>query len=526
MAATVVIACADQGLAAQVQYQLDEAAEVEVVGRAESTTELIDMVVRYEPDLIVVHADLGPEPASGVVRDLGLRRPGTVSVMLAPADAAAFEAALSSGARAVLTIPLQFADVQMKITGALEWASRMRDAIGSASQSSGRRNGSTVAVAGSKGGVGASTLVTYLALAARRRDPQRSVLVVDLDLEAGDIGNLLDAKTRTSVADLAKVADDLSARAIADAVVAHESGVDLLLAPDDVREVEFVTPSAIRRVLAMLRQQYDLVLLDVGSRVTPVQAAVVEMADEVIQVVTPDLLSLRALRRTASWWDSLKVRKADDCQVVVNHASRSREIQLDTVRRLSPSPVLSAVVPEFGPTLERATNTRDPLAVEDRGWWSLMEAVLVQSGAVKVPQEVPVSSSARRSKRSSRGRRGRAEVFDSGQVTMEFIGAIPVIALLVALLFQVAMLAMSFTWANQAAAAAAHEVRSGHTLVMTNDAATGAVPAPWNANVSTGVTWGPTRSHMTVSVPVPSLFAAMGWHDWMITVDRDVVMEP
>ena len=61
------------------------------------------------------------------------------------------------------------------------------------------------------------------------------------------------------------------------------SGLDLLLVPDDVREVEAVTAPAIRRVLAMLRQAYDLVVIDVGSRVTPVQAAVVEMADEVIE---------------------------------------------------------------------------------------------------------------------------------------------------------------------------------------------------------------------------------------------------
>src|SRR5207342_1277218 len=148
------------------------------------------------------------------------------------------------------------------------------------------------------------------------------VVLVDLDLEKGDVTSLIDVRWRSSIADLAKVADDLSARTVVDAVVPHESGLHLLPAPSDVRDVEYVTQSAVRRVITLLRQHYDLVLLDVGSHVTPVQAAAVELADEVLVVTTPDVLALRALRRQTTAWEQLGVRKHGAVRVLVNQASR------------------------------------------------------------------------------------------------------------------------------------------------------------------------------------------------------------
>ena len=66
-----------------------------------------------------------------------------------------------------------------------------------------------------------------------------------------------------SIADLAKISEDLTARAVADTVVAHSSGLHLLLTPREIRDTEFVTPEAVRRIIAQLRTLYHLVLVDV-----------------------------------------------------------------------------------------------------------------------------------------------------------------------------------------------------------------------------------------------------------------------
>ena len=84
MAGIVVIGCADQSVAYELRSQLAEAADVEVVGVAETTTELTAMVIQNEPNLVLVHDQLGPEPVHQVVRDLSAAavpapRPGTAT---------------------------------------------------------------------------------------------------------------------------------------------------------------------------------------------------------------------------------------------------------------------------------------------------------------------------------------------------------------------------------------------------------------------------------------------------------------
>ena len=106
-----------------------------------------------------------------------------------------------------------------------------------------------MAVAGAKGGVGTTVIASHLAWDAARSNPQMRVCLVDLDIESGDVPSYLDVSHRVSIADLAKISEDLTSRAVADTVVVHSSGLHLLLAPNEIRDTEFVTPEAVRRIL-------------------------------------------------------------------------------------------------------------------------------------------------------------------------------------------------------------------------------------------------------------------------------------
>ena len=90
------------------------------------------------------------------------------------------------------------------------------------------------------------------------------------------------------------------------------------------------------------------------------QAAVVEIADEVVSVVTPELMSLRALRRNLGLVGVAPVRKPDAVHVLINTASRADEVQPETVRRLSPGRVLGDRAAGLGRKLETAMNSRSP----------------------------------------------------------------------------------------------------------------------------------------------------------------------
>lgn len=557
MAPTVVIGCADQALAYELRSQLAEAvADVDVAGVAETTAELTALVVGHEVDLVLVHDDLGPEPVHQVVRDLSLRRPASITLVVsADDDPGAMSTAMDAGARGVLRYPLSFAEVQQRVVNALDWSRHMRELLANAGTSdpSVRGRATVVAVGGSKGGVGTTTLATHLAWDVKREVPSHKVLVVDLDLEKGDVSSLVEARYRTSIADLAKVADDLSVRTVADAVFEHESGLHLLLPPLDVRDVEWVTPAAIRQVLALVRQQYDLVVIDVGSHVTAVQAAVVEIADEVVAVVTPDLISLRALRRNLGWWESLGVRKQDAVHVLLNKHSKADEIQPETARKLSPATLLATVVPDVGRRLETASNSRTPELVTDVSWWRTLRAFGREVGVVRaraadddssprqegrpvvaVPQvpgaapgQGPESAEAgdvEQGGRRAGGRRAlRGGTKDRGAVSVEFLGVIPAVLLVVAMLWQLGVVGMTYMWTGYAASAAARAAAVHETPLEVREAARDRVPAGLRSSLQ--VTTGP-GSRVSVQSKVPLVAPGVLDLPWTVQIDRQVVREP
>lgn len=523
MAANVVIGCADQSLAYELRAQLAEAADVEIVGVGETTGELTTLVLEREPALVLVHDTLGPDPVHQVIRDLSIRRPASVVVVLtSETDPAALADAMDAGARGVLAYPLSFTDVQQRVQSALDWSRHMQGFVQAVSEGTTSRGRALVlALTGTKGGVGTTTFATHLAWDVRRELPSLKVLVVDLDLEKGDVTSYVEARHRTSVADLAKVSDDLSLRTVADAVFVHESGLHLLLPPADVRDVEHVTPSAIRQIVALLRQQYDLVVLDVGARVTPVQAAVVEIADEVVAVATPDLISLRALRRNVGSWEGLQVRRPEHVSVLLNRSSRADEVQPDVARRLSPSPVLDVVVPDMGKKLEASTNSRSPELVTEVAWWRAVRAL---GRAVGVGRMVGApAEAATPAPESRRGRRAAADA-DAGQVSVEFLGVLPAVLLICVVVWQLGWAGLTTVWTGYAAQQAARSVALEQTHAQVRDAAVGVFPAGMRGGVQ--VRFDATRpSAVEVQARVPLVAPGLVDLPWAVTIEREVVRE-
>lgn len=534
MSTLVILGCADQGLSYELRSQLSEVGDVEIAFVAESTSELVSAVLRFEPDVVFLHDQLGPQPVLEIVRDLSLRRPGTATLMVtSDTSAEAYVPAMEAGARGIVPYPLTFEDVQARLATAVDWARSMQRAVtGGTSVDSAPGRASIVVLAGAKGGVGTTTLAVHTGVDVVREVPGHRVVLVDLDLEKGDVSSLLEVSWRSSVADLAKVADDLSVQTVLDAVVAHECGLHLLLTPKDVRDVEYVTPVAVRRILAALRQHYDLVLVDVGSHITPVQAAAVEIADEVLVIATPDVLALRTMRRGVEAWESLGVRKVEDTRLVMNKASRQDEVQPETVRRIAQSPVVSVAMPAMFRKLESAVNSRDPLLVREQAWWKALRAIGKEVGIVRQRADLDVAAdevtatlqTRRAAKVSARGGRlRRRHATEEGSITVETVGVLPAVLLVVALCWQVALVGMTFVWTGHAAGAASHAVSVGDDA---GPAARGRVPGAFRAGMQVSPEGpGSGSGQVRVSVAVPVLAPGLLEGPWRITVDRTVVTE-
>ncbi len=294
------------------------------------------------PDVVLVHEGVGPLPALELVREVALRFPA-VGVVLLSADTgpAVYSAAMDAGARGVAALPLTADDLVTRVQAAAAWAAGMRRHLGGPAGPDGPA-GTVVTVSGAKGGVGTTVAAVQLALAARSAGVP--VALVDLDLQTGDLASYLDVRFRRSVADLAEITD-LSPRVLADAMFTHASGLSLLLAPAEGEQGEAVGDRAARAVIGALRSRFAVTVVDCGSHLTGAGAVAVELADTALLLTTPDVVSVRAARRTARMWDRLQVRKPQDIRLVVNRLTRQAELQPPLVERITGAPVARTAVP-------------------------------------------------------------------------------------------------------------------------------------------------------------------------------------
>ncbi|MFF1813800.1 CpaE family protein [Streptomyces sp. NPDC058251] len=504
---------------------LSQLADAEPAPPVPDTTALLDTLARLAaesldelPEVVLVHERIGPVPALEVIRDLVMRFPA-VGVILITADAGTgvLTAAMDSGARGIIGLPLGYDALAERVQAAATWSAGMRRHLHSGTpELYAGPGGTVVTVTGAKGGVGATVAAVQLALAARASG--RDVALLDLDLQSGDVASYLDVQFRRSVADLAAISD-INPRVLQDAIYTHDSGVGLLLAPAEGERGEEVTDRVTRQVLAALRSRHDVVVVDCGSQMNAATAAAVEMADQALLLVTPDVVAVRAAKRMVRMWDRLQIRKAEETTTVVNRFARGTEIQPSLVERVTGTKVARSTVPaafkELQPVVDAGRlQDLDARSTVKQALWALageLGLVVAQEGG---------GGGRRRKAAPDRGALTlRRKGGDRGAVTLEFAGMFPLLLVVMTILWQCVLYGYSYSLAGNAADEAARAATAANA--MTPGAYEGAceaagskhLPGAWSgAQISCGPA-GPVMK-ATVKVDVPLFFPGFdaGWH--------------
>ncbi|GHD93634.1 AAA family ATPase [Streptomyces naganishii] len=350
MPTRILPAVGDADAVRSITTLLSQLPDAEPVGPVADSTQLIDTLARLAaesvdelPEVVLVHERIGPVPALELVREVALRFPA-VGVILISSDASPglFSAAMDSGARGLVALPLSYEELVSRVQAVAQWSVGVRRHLGHGGDVFTGAGGRVVTVSGAKGGVGATLAAIQLALAAQASG--HATALVDMDLQTGDVASYLDVQFRRSVADLAAITD-ISPRVLADAVFRHDTGVALLLAPGEGERGEEVTDRAARQIVSALRSRYEVVVLDCGAQLSGASAAAVEMADTALLVTTPDVVAVRAAKRTVRMWDRLQIRKAEETTIVVNRHTRATEIQPPLIQKITGTAVAGTAVP-------------------------------------------------------------------------------------------------------------------------------------------------------------------------------------
>jgi pilus assembly protein CpaE len=178
-----------------------------------------------------------------------------------------------------------------------------------------------LAVVGSSGGVGCTSLAVNLGCSLAR-DENNSVVLIDLDLTLGDADVCLDIIHDYTLVDVAQNIGRLDFSLLKRSLAKHSSGLHLLPRPVQMEDAAEVGVEEIRRIVGLLKATFTHVLIDTSKSFSPIDIAALELCDQIWLVTQLDLPCLRNVVRLLMGLGQYE-GMSDKVRVIMNRQGRS-----------------------------------------------------------------------------------------------------------------------------------------------------------------------------------------------------------
>lgn len=303
-------------------------------------------------DAIIIDLDSDQEYALELVESLCVNGTATVMVYSAKTDADLLVRCMRAGAREFLTIPFSHATM----AEALVRASARRPTV----RPQKKAGGKVLVFLGAKGGSGVTTLACNYAVALAQESSQ-STLLIDLDLPLGDAALNLGIAAEYSTVNALQDFGRLDASFLSKLLVKHSSGVSVLAAPGKFPGYQ-ASNEAIDKLLSVARQNFDNIVIDVGSRLDLTGTALFKDVHTIYLVTQAGIPELRNSNRLITQFFSAGGPKLE---IVINrYEPRSLGVTDEHITKALTRPAQWKIPNDYA-SVRRMQNTATPFALSD-----------------------------------------------------------------------------------------------------------------------------------------------------------------
>lgn len=237
------------------------------------------------PRALIVDVSGSDQPVAKIHELAEVCEPGTgVLVVGDRNDVALYRNLLNTGVSDYLVKPASRSLLQASIATLL----------GLAEQPGGREPAQIIAVAGTRGGVGVSTIATNLAVALAGHRTLR-IALIDLDLFHGACDLLLGVAANSGLSDALSQPDRIDDLLLGRAAIPCADGLSLFASRCKPELVARIDTLALPLLLGQLRRQFDFVIIDARCADAPILRTAIEQARIRVIVIDQTMLALRDL---------------------------------------------------------------------------------------------------------------------------------------------------------------------------------------------------------------------------------------
>jgi pilus assembly protein CpaE len=311
--------------------------DLEVVGTAGDGKQGLEEAHRLRPDIVLTDVNMPIMDGIQLTERLAQELPASpVIIMSVQGERDYLRRAMQAGAREYLIKPFSHDE----LVAAIRRVHQLEEKKGTYQVHSGPAQeaparsgapGDVILLFSGKGGVGKTLLATNLAVALAQETKSR-VALIDLDLQFGDVGVMLNLDHSRSITDVVDAGEGLDGDTLNEILANGPAGVRVLLAPISPELADLVTTEHVRSIMAELRRSYDYVVVDTSCHLAEFNLEVIENAQRILVVTALTIPAIKDAKLSLKVLDSLSI-DPNSILLVVNRSEGHSDFNRESIEQ-------------------------------------------------------------------------------------------------------------------------------------------------------------------------------------------------
>ncbi len=262
-------------------------------------------------------------------------------------------AALRAGIKDVIETPLTIP----KVEDALGIVSQLQQVVDSKAARK-AKIGKVVTIMSPKGGAGKTMTTVNVALSLAQWGDASRVVILDADLQFGDVCISLQVDPRHTIVDVARDIDKLDEPLLDSLLARHTSGMRVLSAPLEPSLADEISTQVVVKTIGMLKRMFEYIIIDTAPFLDEPVLSILERSDIVLLVVDMDLPSVKNAKLAL---DTLRLIKFpfEKIRLVLNRVNSKARLDIDEMERSLGLEVQAAISSDK--LVPRAVNEGEPV---------------------------------------------------------------------------------------------------------------------------------------------------------------------
>lgn len=314
---------------------------------------------KVKPDVILIDLDFLDNGLELAKSFMDSRREVGIIILSSKKEPETIRRSLIIGAKDFLVKPLQIDGIKDSIERYMQHSVNEKNGNKKTLEDD---EGKVISIISTKGGVGKTTITTNLGASLTHVYNHRVVLI-DLDLQFGDVSVFLNIIPKKSIVELINEVNEINEENVNDYLVQHSSGIYVLPGPLQPEKADLVLEEHVKAIINSLKQCFDFIIIDTPPVFNDPVLMSLELSDEIFVISTLDLPTIKNVKVGLDIMESLKI-DTSKIKIILNKSSMEIGITWQEVQKALNYPV-ACYLPDNPELVGICVNKGDPFVLSE-----------------------------------------------------------------------------------------------------------------------------------------------------------------